>query len=134
MLGDLLSGGVSGLLKGVHGLISEFHLDPEKAAKLEMELMRVEHEIDRAQIQVNIAEAKHPDWRVAGWRPYAGWVCGTGLLYHVLLQPLGNWAMTIGGYPLLPSVDPTLLTTVLLGMLGLGGIRAFEKLKGVARG
>ena len=64
MLGDLLSGGVSGILKGVKSVIEEFHLSPEKAAKLEMELMRVEHEIDRAQIMVNIHEAKHPDWKV----------------------------------------------------------------------
>jgi len=134
MLGDLLSGGVSGLLKGAKDLIQEFHMSPEDKAKLQIEMIKVEHEMDKAQIMVNIHEAKHPDWKVAGWRPFAGWVCGTGLAYHVLLQPLGNWGMTLGGYPLLPTVDPTLLTTVLLGMLGLGGIRAFEKVKKVARG
>jgi len=135
MLGDLLAGGVSGLLKGAQGLIREFHMSPEDKAKLQIELMRVEHEVDTAQIRVNTQEAMHPNWKVAGWRPYIGWVCGTALLYQTLLQPMLNWGMNAANVGFVPPVlDTTLLTTVLLGMLGLGSIRAYEKVKKVARG
>jgi len=134
MLGNLLSSGISGVLQGVKGLISEFHMDPAKAAELEIKLLKVQHEMEKAQVEVNAIEAKHPDWRVAGWRPATGWICALGLGYQAIVQPLLSWAATLASLPIPPAIDTSLLTTVLLGMLGLGGIRAFEKLKGVARG
>jgi len=134
MLGNLLSGGISGVLSSVKALISEFHMDPAKAAELEIKLLKVQHEMEKAQVEVNMQEAKHPDWRVAGWRPATGWICACGLGYQALLQPLLAWVATLASLPVPPPVDTSLLTTVLLGMLGLGGIRAYEKMKGVARG
>jgi len=134
MLGNLFAGGISGLLKGAKGLISEFHMDPKDKAELQIKLMEVEHAMDKAQIAVNTEEAKHPNWFVSGWRPFVGWTCGVGLGYQVLLQPLLNWGLTLAEVQSLPAADTSLLTTVLLGMLGLGGIRAYEKMKGVARG
>ena len=134
MLGNLLSGGITGVLNGVKSLISEFHMDPAKAAELEIKLLKVQHEMEKAQVEVNMQEAKHPDWRVAGWRPATGWICAAGLGYQALLQPLLAWAALLAELPSPPPIDTSLLTTVLLGMLGLGGIRAYEKMKGVARG
>ena len=134
MLGNLLSGGISGVLKGTKDLISQFHMDPVKQAELEIKLLQVQHEMEKAQIDVNIQEAKHPDWKVAGWRPATGWICAAGLGYQALLQPILAWAATLASMPVPPPVDTALLTTVLLGMLGLGGIRAFERVKKVARG
>jgi len=134
MLGNLLSSGISGVLQGVKGLISEFHMDPAKAAELEIKLLKVQHEMEKAQVEVNMQEAKHPDWRVAGWRPATGWICALGLAYQALIQPLMSWVAILAELPVPPAIDTSLLTTVLLGMLGLGGIRAYEKMKGVARG
>jgi len=134
MLGNLLFGGIGSMLKGAKGLIEEFHMDPLDKAKLEVKLMEVKHEAEQAQLLMNLQEAKHPDWRVAGWRPATGWICAVGLGYQALLQPLLAWAATLASLPVPPPVDTSLLTTVLLGMLGLGGIRAYEKMKGVARG
>ena len=134
MLGNLFAGGISVLLKGAKGLISEFHMDPAEKAKLQIKLMEVEHAMDKAQIEVNQQEASHPNWFVAGWRPFVGWTCGVGLGYQVLLQPLLSWGTSVADLPTPPPIDPALLTTVLMGMLGLGGIRAYEKMKGVARG
>jgi len=134
MFANLFAGGISGLLKGAKGLIGEFHMNPSDKAALQIKLMEVEHAMDKAQIEVNAIEAKHPDWKVAGWRPFIGWVCGVGLAYQVLLQPLLSWATALAELPSPPPIDVSLLTTVLLGMLGLGGIRAYEKMKGVARG
>jgi len=79
------------------------------------------------QLEVNKVEAAHKSLFVAGWRPFIGWVCGVGLLYNVILSPfLDIWFV-------MPKVDPAMLYPVLMGMLGLGGMRSFEKTKGVSR-
>lgn len=135
MLGQLFAGGIAGVLSGAKSLIEEFHIDPAKKIRLQLELMKAEHQIDRAQITVNVHEAKHPNWFVSGWRPGVGWTCVAGLAYQAVLQPMMNWGLLVSGSSLVPpEIDTSLLTTVLLGLLGLGGIRAFEKMKGVARG
>lgn len=79
------------------------------------------------QLDINKQEAAHKSLFVAGWRPFIGWVCGLGLAYNVLLSPfLGIWLVV-------PTVDPSLLYPVMLGMLGLAGARSWEKSKGLAR-
>lgn len=89
-----------------------------------------------AQLQVNQAEASNPNPFVAGWRPFIGWVCGAALAYTYIVYPLLTWALALWGPPgmkppLLGNGD--MLYELLLGMLGLGGMRTFEKVKGVAR-
>lgn len=90
--------------------------------------------IVQGQIETNKAEASNPNMFVAGWRPFIGWVCGLALVYQYLVRPLAAWAFAIGGHPLppMPGLDDN-LWELLLGMLGLGGLRSFEKVKGVAR-
>ncbi len=80
------------------------------------------------QMAVNKTEAAHKSLFVAGWRPAIGWVCGIGLAYNVVVHPF--LCLFI---PEAPPVEPGLLYPVLLGMLGLGGMRSYEKTKGVAR-
>ena len=134
MFGNLLAGGIKGILSGAKDLISEFHMDPAEKIKLQIKLMEAEAAVDTAQTAVNLKEAEHPNWFVSGWRPFVGWTCGIGLGYQVILQPLLAWGAVLAHLPIPPLMDTSLLTTVLLGMLGLGGIRAYEKMKGVARG
>lgn len=88
----------------------------------------------QGQLQVNQAEASNPSVFVAGWRPFIGWVCGSALVYQYIVRPMAPWAMQLVGYPLLPMPDLGMgdLMAILGGMLGLGGLRTFEKFKGVA--
>jgi len=90
--------------------------------------------IVQGQIDTNKTEAANPSMFVAGWRPFIGWVCGLALVYQYLARPLAAWAFAIAGHPLppMPGLDDN-LWELLLGMLGLGGLRSFEKVKGVAR-
>ncbi len=81
-----------------------------------------------AQIAVDEAEARSTNWWVAGWRPYIGWICGTGLAYQFLFMPIANGF--VATHPFLP-LDTGTLTTCLTGMLGLGAMRTFEKHSGV---
>lgn len=79
------------------------------------------------QLEINKVEAAHKSLFVAGWRPFVGWVCGVGLLYNVLIQPIFDiWVD-------MPEINPDLLYPVLLGMLGMSGLRTYEKFKGVQR-
>jgi hypothetical protein len=117
---------------------------PDKAeaerAKIELfkmtqagEFKELEAEIERArmQVDVNIAEAQSGSLFKGGWRPFAGWVCGFGMMYSVLLQPLATGFIRAfvpdSAAFVMPDVDTSVLMTLLLGMLGLGGMRTFER-------
>lgn len=92
---------------------------------------RGELELALAQIAVNREEAKAGPFR-GGWRPFIGWVCGLAFAYNFVALPLLTWVSTIWQIPVPPSAfDLSLMMPVLLGMLGLGGMRSFEKSKGI---
>lgn len=83
------------------------------------------------QINVNAKEAEHKSIFVAGWRPFVGWVCGFGLLYASVIEPLMRFIATVNDYTgTFPILDTTITMQVLLGMLGLGLMRTKEKEKG----
>lgn len=114
----------------------------KQAAQIELlklaqtgELARLTAETDLAQgqIAVNQAEATNGATFVSGWRPFVGWVCGSGLGLQFLISPLLSWGAAMAGHPVaVPSLDLSTLLTLLAGMLGLGGLRTVEKLSGVA--
>lgn len=107
--------------------------DAESANKAKLELMKMEADGAFKQLEVNKAEAASGSVFVAGWRPFIGWVCGVIFGYNFLLQPLAIFIMAYFGHPIpdLPALDSSEVMTVLLGMLGLGGLRTVEKVKGV---
>ena len=85
-----------------------------------------------AQTDINKVEASNASLFVSGWRPFVGWVCGTGLAMQFVLSPLVVWISTIFGHKVLfPTLDMETLLTLLLGLLGLGTMRTVEKLNGV---
>ena len=86
------------------------------------------------QIQVNKVEAAHKSLFVAGWRPALGWILSFALAYHYILQPIIVFALSLAGVKYnLPEFDMSSLMTILLGMLGLGGMRTYEKINKVSR-
>lgn len=88
----------------------------------------------QGQLQINMQEAKHGSIFVAGWRPFVGWVCGFSLAYIGVLEPLLRFIAAMAGYTgEFPVLDTTVTLQVLLGMLGLAGMRMREKEKKVSR-
>ena len=83
------------------------------------------------QTKINEVEAKHRSVFVAGWRPFIGWVCGIALAYNFIIRDLFIWVIDPETVP--PALQMEHLMTVLFGMLGLGGLRTYEKLKDKAR-
>lgn len=118
-------------------LLDRFVPDPAKKQEAEMELIRMaaEGELKQviAQLEINAREASHQSVFVAGWRPFFGWSGGFGFLYATIGQPLLAWAAQIKGWPVPPSLNLDLLWVVITGMLGIGGLRTFEKTKGVTK-
>jgi hypothetical protein len=104
----------------------------EKAYKIrELELST---SLIQGQIDINKVEASSTEIFVAGWRPFVGWVCGFALAYTFIVEPILRFiAQVVFGYTgLFPVIETSDLNSILLGMLGLGGLRTFEKVKGVS--
>ena len=126
------------LIGPVTGLLDKFIEDKDQKARLAHEIAtlaeRQAHEIATAQIAVNKEEAASKSMFVSGWRPAVGWVCTIGLATNYLFVPICNFILTINKHPItIPPLDLSEMMPVLLGMLGLGGLRTYEKTKDVAR-
>ena len=120
-------------------LLGKFIEDKDTKNKLAHELAtmaeRHAQELAKSQIEVNKAEAQSRHWFVASWRPFIGWTCGIALMWHFVLSQFILFFATMLGFslPALPEFDMGSLMTVLMGMLGLGGLRTFEKYKGMTK-
>ena len=128
-------------------LIDRLFPDKEKQAQeranAELELLRLtqsermqdksnEVQLAMAQINVNTEEAKSDNGFVSGWRPFIGWTCGFAFAYAFLIGPVVTQVSIAYGYNFpMPPIDMANMMYVLGGMLGLGGLRTFEKIKGV---
>tara|TARA_R110000772_G_scaffold7665_3_gene25866 strand:- start:3717 stop:4115 length:399 start_codon:yes stop_codon:yes gene_type:complete len=126
------------LVSPIAALLDKVIPDADERNRLANEIAtmaeRQAHEIAKAQIAVNKSEAKSSSLFVAGWRPAVGWVCVAGMAFNFLAVPLGNFALVLAGETTaLPQLDISEMMPVLLGMLGLGGLRTMEKTKRVAR-
>ena len=120
---------------GIAGkVLDKFIQDKDLKAKLQHEMDMQLHNANLAQIEVNKAEAASGSIFKGGWRPFVGWVCGVAMLYHFLLQPIIVFTLSAAGITFdLPEFDMGSLMTILMGLLGLGGLRSFEKHKGITK-
>ena len=118
-------------------LLDRFIPDPEKKREAEMELVRMaaDGELKQviAQLEINAREAAHPSIWTSGWRPAFGWCGAAGFVYATIGQPVLAWISATKGWPAPPELNLDLLWVVITGMLGIGGLRSVEKIKGVAK-
>ncbi len=128
------------LLPVIGTVIDKIFPDAEQAEKAKYELFKLQQEgqlkaldaemqLALAQIKVNETEAGQDNFR-GGWRPAAGWVCSIGLAYTFLIHPMLEWLALAKGWPVPPKIDMDTLMALLAGLLGLGGFRTVERLKG----
>lgn len=132
---NLIGGGVVSAAEGVAGIVDRFvETDDEKRAAeiIKAKMMMRPGEV---QVELNKIEAGHRSVFVAGWRPFIGWVCGVSLAYNFILRDLMAWLILNTGATasLPPELAMEHLLTILLGMLGLGGMRTMEKMNGKAK-
>ena len=130
---------LNSLIGPVTGILDKVIEDKDQKAKLAHELAtmadKLSHEQQLAQIEVNKAEAASGSLFKGGWRPCIGWVCGIAFGYHFVVQPVIIFIVALIGVkiPDLPEFDMSTLLTVLGGMLGIGGLRTYEKQKGLTK-
>lgn len=133
------------VIGAVAGIIEKIIPDPQKAAEAKIRMMELAQagelkeleanlSIALAQVEVNKAEALSPGVFKGGWRPATGWLCVAGFAYMTVIRPLLPWLVTVAGLnaPPLPPIDTAEIMAILAGMLGLGGMRSFERVKGKA--
>jgi hypothetical protein len=137
ILGDI----VKEVFGGVKDIVSEVVVDKDKRNEINFKLKELEDRADAryhdevlAQVEVNKVEASSGSLFVAGWRPAVGWVGAAGLAYSAIIQPVASWVARVAGHyaGTFPSINDDLLLYILGGMLGLGGLRTIEKIKGVS--
>lgn len=138
-ISSLIGGSIGDAFQKIVGV---FKVDPtvafEKKAELEQLQLQLQSKIQdqfnaqlQAQTDINKAEAASPKMFVAGWRPFIGWVCGTGLGIQFIANPIVTWIAALAKHPVqFPSLDLGTLMTLLFGMLGLGAMRTYEKTNG----
>lgn len=129
---------VAKLASSVATLAGDLFTTDEERMKLRVAAQRVEADVAKAQMAVNAVEAQHKSLFVAGWRPAVGWIGAASLAYQFLLYPLLVWfwhvMQTTGAIPMDALYPPVLpdetLWVILSGMLGVGGMRSLDKIKG----
>ncbi len=148
ILKNISEGGIKGVFSGIGMLAKDIRtaitgktvLSPEDLVKLEqlthdmeISVLNADKEIALAQAEINKQEAMSDKFFKSGWRPAVGWVCVLGLFYQFILRTMLPWLMIMCGYdaPAMPALDLSTLMPLLFGILGLGGFRTFEKVKGV---
>ncbi|MEL6749310.1 MAG: 3TM-type holin [Pseudomonadota bacterium] len=125
------------LLGPITSLLDKVIEDKDQKSKLAHEIatlaQKQAHAQVMAQVEVNKVEAASNSLFVAGWRPAIGWICGLAFAWHFVLEPMAEFTLAyiVDKPPSLPSFDMAALMTVLMGMLGLGGLRTYEKKKGI---
>ena len=139
LLGSATATGVSTAANGIGEAAIKIRqaitndIPADKKAELELELIKIEAAAALAQNEVNKIEAASGSLFVGGWRPAVGWVGVLGLVYASIGYPLLVWASQNFGIQSPPQTDTEILVTLLFGLLGLGGLRSWEKKGGVAR-
>ena len=126
------------LVGPVTGLLDKFIEDKDVKNKLAHDLStmaeRHAQELAKGQMEINKTEAAHKSLFVAGWRPAIGWICGLGMASNFLLIPIANFVLALTGSAIVvPLLDTGEMMPVLMGMLGLGAMRTYEKKQGVQR-
>ncbi len=134
----MIAGLLGNLIGPVTGILDKFIEDKDTKNKLahEISTMAERHaqELAKGQLEINKTEAASRNIFVAGWRPFIGWVCGVAMAYNYVAQPMLIFGLAQADYLVaLPAIDLSEMMPVLLGMLGLGGLRSFEKFKGLSK-
>ena len=131
VLGKLFSGGT---VKAVAGVIDELHTSEEEKQQLKLRFAEVESKLKEKQLDINKAEASHRSIFVSGWRPFLGWISGLSIGYVYLFQPVFDMILQMFDIKVdWVVLDLGQLMPLILGMLGLGGLRSFEKAKGLTK-
>jgi len=128
-LSKLLGGSAAAPITAVGNVLDALFTSDEEKLDKKIIMQRLAMKPNLAQVELNKVEAGHRSLFVAGWRPFIGWVCGVGLAFMFLINPILQWASAKPG----PELPEDIILELVLALLGLGALRTFEKMKGKAK-
>lgn len=139
---------IGDIIKGVGVIADDLHTSDEERLKISLQERELEAKLTQGQLAINEKEAGHTSVFVAGWRPFIGWIGGFALAYQFIAYPLLIWIWALGQaqgwipchinadisaqactFSTPPVIDSGALFAMLTGLLGIGGMRSFDKLK-----
>jgi len=128
-------GGVGSIVQTVGNVIDELHTSDEEKAQAKHDLEELRQKPALMQALINMEEAKHRTFFVAGGRPFILWTCGVAFAFNFVLLPFMTFFASLAGYAdkIPPPLDMATMMPVLMGILGLGGMRSFDKSKGTSK-
>ena len=135
ILGTLGGGGIGSIINGVGKIADDLITTDKERLEIALREKELDTQILSKVHETNIAEAQHRTLFVAGWRPFIGWVSGLALAYTFLVQPIFLWINSIYNLTATPppQLNDDLLFNIVLAMLGIAGLRTYEKQKGLTR-
>lgn len=126
-LGTLFGGGASSIIDAVGKAIDANTTSDEERLSAKHALETLKQKPAELQVELNKIEARHPNIFVAGWRPFIGWVCGIGLSFTFILNPIIQWVTGKPG----PDLPTSVIVDLVIALLGLGALRTIDKIKKV---
>ena len=121
-------------VESVSKVIDDLHYSGEEKEQLKLRFEEIQSKLKEKQLDVNKAEASHRSIFVAGWRPCIGWISASALGFNFILAPCLEWYIAFAQLDIvLPTISLNELYPIILGMLGLGFARSYEKKSGVAK-
>ncbi len=134
LLGGLLGGGKDGALATISKVVDELHTSEEEKLDKKILMQRLQQKLAEKQLDVNAKEASHRSVFVAGWRPAIGWCGALALFFAFILSPCIEWYAKFSGMDIVPpAIETGPLLAIVTSMLGVAGMRSFEKAKGIAK-
>lgn len=134
LLSKIIGAGVGDVAEGVASAIDRFVETGEERKAADLLILKARQEPDKWQAEINKIEASHRSLFVAGWRPFIGWVCGLGLAWKFAIAPICLYvASLLGSTVVMPDIATGELIPLVMALLGLGGIRSWEKSKGFTK-
>ena len=134
LLGGLLGGGKDGALKTIAKVVDDLHTSEEEKLDKKILMQRIQQKLAEKQLDVNVKEAGHRSIFVSGWRPAIGWTGAFALMFEFILSPTMEWYAKFSGLNLIaPEIQTGPLLAIVTSMLGVAGLRSFEKTKGLTK-
>lgn len=132
---SLIGGGAVTAVQGVANVVDQFIETPDEKRAWDQLKLKIAQKPQLAQIELNKVEASHRTLFVAGWRPAIGWICAIAIGFNFIINPILQWVscMTDSGCIVGPDMPVDVMMELILGMLGLGALRSFEKYTGKSK-
>lgn len=133
-LSKIIGSGIGNAVSGVADVVDKFMETPDEKRAAEIVNRKLQLKPDQFQVEINKIQAAHRSWFIAGPRPFMMWICGLGFACHFIIFPIAEWIAALTGNSIpMPDIDTGALISIAMALLGLGGLRSWEKSRGLTK-